>query len=188
MAETHILFQTIKIGESGIIDDDPPKEYSSEVSGFGYFDSILLADVKPFRIIGGHVTTNILENVSLLGVRLQDNKRSYPVIIDFQESTPGFQDYSVTEFEKLKSIRLKRSMSGSLWLGYDLNKLIIDYELENITHLYLLLNPDTKLRSHYTVSMTLVVEPDPDTEKKLVGKIKNNKVSVVGRKDRIILF
>jgi len=51
-----------------------------------YF-GIPLADVMPFHIVGGHVTTNLNQDLKLLAVSLDGKQQSVPIIIDFQEST-----------------------------------------------------------------------------------------------------
>jgi hypothetical protein len=41
----------------------------------------------PFHIVGGHVTTNLNQDLKLLAVSLDGKQQSVPIIIDFQEST-----------------------------------------------------------------------------------------------------
>lgn len=57
-------------------------------------ERILIADVKPFHIVVGHISTNLLkENVRLLALRLEGNKYSIPIFIGFHEHPiPGFDE------------------------------------------------------------------------------------------------
>jgi hypothetical protein len=137
-----------------------PKEYSYS-SDFEAYKAILLADVKPYRIVGGHVTTNIFKDLSLVAVRLVTNKRSLPITIDFHESTLGYQDNAVWDLVGFRYVTLARKMKGYYWWGAGDNAHKVDTELEDITHLFLIAREyDLNLHSHDTVSMTLVLEPD----------------------------
>lgn len=153
MDETHVVFQTIRLGDAGRV--IPAGYYYSQLENLS---GILLADVLPFHIIGGHITINFAPyEYRLVAVSLDGNKQSVPIRINFQQSIPypNFnQDYSLCYIE------LKPMMHG-LCSGVGAEgSYENDADLENITHLYLLrLGKDefNKIKNNMSISMTLIL-------------------------------
>jgi hypothetical protein len=156
----YVVFQTIKLGDSGKVINVPPATYFSELQNY---TGIPLADVMPFHIAGGHITTNLYhKDFKLLALRLDGKKQSIPIIIDFQES---ITEPSIYSFFTLNYIILNPKMHGYYFGAGSDGPHKVDYDLEDITHLYLISTGGevnfSKVTNAHSVTMTLIISREP---------------------------
>jgi hypothetical protein len=152
MVETHVVFETIKIGE------EIRKGLSFESPGYHtYFYGAQIrpiADVLPFHIVDGHITTslNINEFEIMLANMDPEGIMSPPLRFKFSPSQ-GSVVSGVTNFFKLYP-----SMSGPDLQGKG------RINLDKITHIYLVCMggpADTvPVLSNDFLSMTLIIEKE----------------------------
>lgn len=152
MVERYVVFETIKIGEELRKDPfkfDPPSYHSF----FNNAQLLPIADVLPFHIVGGHITTSLdISDFEIMLANMEpEGVMSPPIRFKFSTSHGSIVS-SQTHF-----LKLYPKMSGPDWLG---EKRII---LDRITHIYLFcvggsINElDAIVRNDF-LSMTLILE------------------------------
>jgi len=154
MVERHVVFETIKIGEE-IRKGPPPFAYPSYNSFFGTGDIRPIADVLPFHIVGGHITTSLdIYMFDILLAKMEPEGIIPPPLRLKFSLSQGSVLSNETHF-----LKLNPSMTGTDFQGKQ------TITLDKITHMYLLCKggggPGTDaIVSNDFLSMTLILEKE----------------------------